>query len=176
MALINGSKLFIKMKKSLGNKRNKLGEGADSESGNEPDHIGDLTRAYGGFAESDIVKIFKGTDFAYRKIIVERPLRLRFTIDKNSIDRLQTEKPFIGLAKSKKKGAAGQAEIEAGQKLQAALVAGLTAVAHQPDVGADVSVVEHLVWQADDAFQIVILNQPAPDFRLTGFCRTREER
>ncbi|MDA3961071.1 MAG: class I SAM-dependent DNA methyltransferase [Planctomycetota bacterium] len=127
VALINGSKLFIKMKKSLGNKRNKLGEGSESDSGTEPDHIGDLTRVYGGGTESDIVKIFKGTDFAYRKITVERPRRLRFAIDQAGIDRLQAEGPFQNLAKSKKKGPAGLAEAEAGQKLQAALVAGLTA-------------------------------------------------
>lgn len=124
VALVNASKRFIKMKKSLGNKRNKLGEGPDE---NEPDHIADITRAYGDFSESDDVKIFKGTDFAYRKITVERPLRLRFQIDQAGIDRLQAERVFEGLANSRKKGAAGEAEKEAGQRLQQAVISQLTA-------------------------------------------------
>lgn len=45
--LIDATGCFIKMKKSLGNKRHKIG---GAEPG-EPDHIGDITRLYGSCAE-----------------------------------------------------------------------------------------------------------------------------
>jgi type I restriction enzyme M protein len=53
------------MRKSLGNKRNELTD----------HHIADI----GSFAESENSKIFDNDDFGYRKITVERPLRLSFS-------------------------------------------------------------------------------------------------
>ncbi|HND21916.1 MAG TPA: class I SAM-dependent DNA methyltransferase, partial [Acidobacteriota bacterium] len=68
--LIDASGFWQKMRKSLGSKRKELSE----------DHIAEITRLFGEFVEAKkdgkpISRIFKTTDFGYRTITVERPLR-----------------------------------------------------------------------------------------------------
>jgi type I restriction enzyme M protein len=68
--LIDASGFWQKMRKSLGSKRKELA----------PEHIEDITRIFGGFKKVTrdsvpISRIFKNTDFGYRTITVERPLR-----------------------------------------------------------------------------------------------------
>ncbi len=61
--LINGSNLYEKRRKSLGNKRNDI-----------PKHyIDEITKIYGDFKENEISKIYKNEEFGYSKIVVERP-------------------------------------------------------------------------------------------------------
>jgi len=62
--------------------------------------------------------IFPATHFGYRKITVERPLRLNFLPSPERIARLDDEREFQNLAKSKKKGAAGAREAAEGRSLQ----------------------------------------------------------
>lgn len=64
--LINATDSFEKMRKSLGSKRKYLTE----------EQIEDIVRLYGNFEESETSKIFNSTDFGYRRITVERPLKL----------------------------------------------------------------------------------------------------
>jgi type I restriction enzyme M protein len=66
--LIDGSKLFKKMRKGLGSKRNELG-GSD---------IKRIVELYSAFRRDDRSKIFDREDFYYRTITVERPLRQSF--------------------------------------------------------------------------------------------------
>jgi type I restriction enzyme M protein len=113
--LINGVELFQKMRKSLGNKRNELGKA----------HIETLAKTYGEFLTSDIAKVFDNEDFGFRRITVERPLRLNFQASPERIERLQEESGFAGLAKSKKKGAPGEREVEEGRELQEQILARL---------------------------------------------------
>lgn len=68
--LIDASGYWQKMRKSLGSKRKELSD----------DHIAEITRLFGQFIEANegkkpISRIFKNTDFGYRTITVERPLR-----------------------------------------------------------------------------------------------------
>ena len=113
--LVNGVELFQKMRKSLGNKRNELGKG----------HIATLAKTYGDFATSDIAKVFDNDDFGFRRITVERPLRLNFQASPERIERLREESAFAGLAKSKKKGAVGEREAEEGRELQEQIITAL---------------------------------------------------
>ena len=83
--LIDAREFYVKMRKSLGNKRNQIGDGEE----NRPDHIGEITKTYGNFRNDEsrkltidgleknvvISKIFDNQDFGYSKITVERPLR-----------------------------------------------------------------------------------------------------
>jgi type I restriction enzyme M protein len=83
--LIDARNFFVKMKKSLGNKRNKIG---DRDEG-EPDQIGEIVRIHGNFQDGEtrdfdvdgkkkaltVSRIFDNADFGYHKITVERPLR-----------------------------------------------------------------------------------------------------
>ncbi|WP_437593439.1 N-6 DNA methylase [Sorangium sp. So ce1000] len=114
--LINATELYQKMRKSLGNKRNEL---------DKKQHIDVIAKAFGEFAESEISKIFDNEDFGYRRIIVERPLRLNFQASPERIERLREETVFQNLAKSKKKGYAGEKEIEVGREQQEAILRAL---------------------------------------------------
>ncbi len=112
--LIDGTGFFSKMRKSLGNKRHEISD----------EHRDDLTRLFGEFSEGDHVRIFDNADFGYRRITVERPLKLNFLVDDERIERVKDAKAFVNLATSKKRKdtKAAAAEIEAGQKKQAAIL------------------------------------------------------
>jgi type I restriction enzyme M protein len=90
--LVNGVDLFRKMRKSLGNKRNELGS----------EHIETLAKTFGEFRETEISKIFDNEAFGYRRIVVERPLRLAFQATPERIALLKEETAFANLGRSKK--------------------------------------------------------------------------
>jgi type I restriction enzyme M protein len=97
--LIDATSYFVKMRKSLGNKRNEIGDGTNGK----PDQIADITRLYGEFTEGEYVKIFDNSDFGYRRVTVERPLKLNFAVTEERLARVQEATPFVGLATSKKR-------------------------------------------------------------------------
>ena len=68
-----------------------------------------------------VSSIFPTTHFGFRKITVERPLRLNFQARGDRIARLEEEKAFQALAQSKKKGAAGAKEQAEGRAEQEAI-------------------------------------------------------
>jgi type I restriction enzyme M protein len=70
LQLIDASGFWQKMRKSLGSKRKELSD----------EHIEEITRLFGNFVEKTngkkpISRIFQNTEFGYRTITVERPLR-----------------------------------------------------------------------------------------------------
>jgi type I restriction enzyme M protein len=106
--LVNAVDFSKKMKKSMGSKRNEITQ----------KQIDEIVSLYGNFKEGKYVKIFDNKDFGYKKITVERPLRLNFQISEERIQRIAEQKAFQNLRTSKKKGENGEAEIEAGKTLQ----------------------------------------------------------
>lgn len=76
-----------------------------------------LTKA-GMEEEVTVSRIFPTTHFGFRKITVERPLRLNFQASPERVARLEEEKGFQALAQSKRKGEAGAREEAAGRALQ----------------------------------------------------------
>jgi len=80
--LINAAGRFSKMRKSLGNKRNVLDE----------EHINAIVRLYGAFEQSGESKILPVEAFGYRRITIERPLRLNFQASEERIRRILNEK------------------------------------------------------------------------------------
>jgi len=80
--LIDGSKYSAKMRKSLGSKRQYITE----------EQIDELVRLYGRFEETPQSKIFPIDAFGYRRITVERPLRLSFQTSAERIERALEEK------------------------------------------------------------------------------------
>lgn len=68
--LIDARERWTPMKRSLGNKRRYLDEAA----------IHEITREHGAMTESNTSKVFDNTDFGYRRVTIQRPLRLRFQI------------------------------------------------------------------------------------------------
>ncbi|MBC6952227.1 SAM-dependent DNA methyltransferase, partial [candidate division KSB1 bacterium] len=111
--LIDARQFYVKMRKSLGNKRNKIG---DKNEG-EPDQIGEIAKIHGSFRDGEtrmfsidglqknlvVSKIFDNADFGFHKITVERPLRLNFQASAERIARLEDESGFKNLATSNKK-------------------------------------------------------------------------
>jgi type I restriction enzyme M protein len=135
--LIDARRFFVKMPKSLGNKRNKIGDPADRPS--EPNQIADISRLFGNFQDSEtrkfieedpitmqavervrtVSRIFDDEDFGFQRITVERPLRLNFQASPERIERLSTEPAFSKLATSNKKNETARLEeIEAGLRRQ----------------------------------------------------------
>jgi type I restriction enzyme M protein len=122
--LIDATRHYQKMKKSLGNKRNEL----------NLDHIAEITRLYadnrhngtstilvdGKPVDRVCSKIFDNREFGYLKLTVERPLRLNFQASAERIERLREQAEFINLAQSKKRkdNRTIEAEIAEGEALQ----------------------------------------------------------
>ena len=112
--LIDATELYVGMRKSLGSKRRKLSD----------EHIEQITRCFGEFEPISLVlnesenkqtqtrgrksatakkdkpkkfssKIFNTTDFGYRRITVERPLRISVQLSDERINELKyAPKPF----------------------------------------------------------------------------------
>jgi type I restriction enzyme M protein len=72
--LLDAREFYIPMRRSLGDKRRKIGEGTDGE----PDQIAEIVRLYGSFTDGERSKVFSNADFGYTRVTVERPLRLRY--------------------------------------------------------------------------------------------------
>jgi len=72
--LVDAREYYVPMRKSMGNKRRKIGEGEDDEH----DQISDIVQLYGQFANYPNAKIFMNTEFGYTRVTIERPLRLRY--------------------------------------------------------------------------------------------------
>lgn len=82
--LINLSDTWTQMRKSEGTKRKYLTD----------NQIDDVVREYEDFKETSRSKIFKTTDFAYRKVAIKRPIRAIINIDDDKIQCLKDLKAF----------------------------------------------------------------------------------
>ena len=102
-----------KMRRSLGDKRNELAD----------EHIVELARLAESIADGPYTKVFDVADFAYRRIQVERPLRLNFQVSSDRLARLREQTAFKNLAASKKKGVAGEEDVRRGTEEQEAILA-----------------------------------------------------
>ena len=80
--LIDAREYFVKMRKSLGEKRKEF---SDS-------HIDDITRLYGDFAECEKVKILPNEAFGFMRITVQQPLRLRWEVTDDTIATVMATK------------------------------------------------------------------------------------
>ncbi|MGH8294569.1 MAG: type I restriction-modification system subunit M [Steroidobacteraceae bacterium] len=120
--LIDATSFWLPMRKSLGDKRREI----------PPERAQDIVRILANFRDGEtreltkdgktedvvVSRIFPTRHFGFRKITVERPLRLNFQATRDRIARLDEEKGFQALAQSKKKGAAGTKEQAEGRALQ----------------------------------------------------------
>jgi len=133
--LIDGTRFFAKMKKSLNNKRNEITEA----------QIRHLTRVYGSYQDGEtaevvingetvtrvISRIFETREFGFLKVTVERPLRMSFEATPERIAQLDDQTAFANLATSKKRkdAAAAEREIAEGRRHQEAIRAVLATLA-----------------------------------------------
>lgn len=120
--LIDATSFWIPMRKSLGDKRREI----------PYDRASDIVKLIRGFHDGEtrtvttdgkteevvVSRVFPTAHFGFRKITVDRPLRLNFQASDERVARLETEKAFQALAISKKKGAAGAKEQAEGRAQQ----------------------------------------------------------
>ncbi len=130
--LIDATTFWQPMRRSLGDKRREIPP-------DKADEVLELLHDYqdgevrmvsedGEEEEKTVSRVFPTTQFGYRKITVERPLRLNFQANAERITRLGEQKGFQNLSKSKKRGDAGEREVAEGRALQQAILAMLEAL------------------------------------------------
>jgi type I restriction enzyme M protein len=120
--LIDATSFWMPMRKSLGDKRRQI----------PLDRAQDILKVLVDFKDGDtrtvakngrqeqvlVSRILPTTHFGYRKVTVERPLRLNFQASPERLAHLEEETGFQGLAQSRKKGPAGAKEQAEGRALQ----------------------------------------------------------
>jgi type I restriction enzyme M protein len=99
------------MPKSLGNKRRRLGGG----------DISDVIGLYDAFEEGERSKIRQNEFFMYRRITVDRPLRLRYEVDDEAVERLKQSRAFQRLAVPAANVKDPEAAIASGEAAQAVI-------------------------------------------------------
>lgn len=77
----------------------------------------------GNQEEAVVSRVFATSHFGFRRITVERPLRLNFQASPERIARLKEERAFQNLTKSRKRGYAADQEAAQGRRLQASILA-----------------------------------------------------
>ncbi|MCP1638572.1 type I restriction enzyme M protein [Streptococcus gallinaceus] len=111
--LRKGKIQLIDATKPLGEKRKQITE----------EQISQIVNLYGNFVPTEESKIFDEDDFAYWKVVVERPLRLNFNTAEERVAKLYEQTAFKNLATSKKKKKEeAEKEIAEGEKLQETII------------------------------------------------------
>ena len=88
--LIDARDEYVKMRKSLGDKRHEIPRNS----------ITTIINLYKEFRENEQVKIFNNEDFGYTKITVERPIQLNYQVTPERLENLYSYKQFRELAES----------------------------------------------------------------------------
>ncbi len=91
--LVKAQEHWQKMRQSIGNKRKYLG----------PDQLTEIVQLYSEATSSaqsptrsprDHVRVVRNQDLLYRQIVIEHPLRLRFELSEEALDRLAALRPI----------------------------------------------------------------------------------
>lgn len=142
-------------RKSLGDKRKQI----------SPEQIEEITRLYGDFVEGEKVRIFPNESFGYQRITVERPLRLRWEITPETVERLSATKQWAKLSEREREGlTATLASLTGKTTVQRSELA--------KQLGAIPKAVEKQIWDAlavSDPEAPVVVNrkrEPEPDADL----------
>lgn len=92
VALVDAREMYVRMRKSLGNKRREInGEQIEQITNLYADALALATEG------SPQVKVFNTTDFGYQRITVERPLRLRFEVTDDTLAQFTESKAYRAL-------------------------------------------------------------------------------
>ena len=88
--LLDARQFYLPMRRSLGDKRRKIGEKEDGR-----DQIGEIVQLYGRFEDNETSKIFANAAFGYTRVTVERPLRLRYQMTTEDKSRFLDACPHL---------------------------------------------------------------------------------
>ena len=123
--LIDATAFWVLLRKSLGAKRRQVPFERKEDILRLLAHFEDgaTRRVVQDGEEREVVvsRVYPTTHFGFRKITVERPLRLDFQASPERIARLGDERAFVNLAVSRKKGPAKATDEAAGREQQAAI-------------------------------------------------------
>jgi type I restriction enzyme M protein len=97
--LIDARELWVRMRRSLGEKRRAISE----------EQIDEITSLHGAFAEGDRVKIVDASSFGYRTIVVEQPLRARREVGTDTWIGVEDERAVTKIASEPDRAAVVQA-------------------------------------------------------------------
>ena len=124
--LIGALSFWVPMPRSLGDKRRQI----------PPDKARDILKILSDYQDGDtrivsrngnqeemiVSRVFPTTHFGFRKVTVERPLRLNFQASTERIGRIEEEKAFQALATSRKRGYTAAQEEAQGLRLQRSIL------------------------------------------------------
>jgi type I restriction enzyme M protein len=82
--LIDATGWYSKLRRNLGKKSCEF----------RPEHIAMIMGEYDGFTDTEFSRVFDNADFGYRKVTVERPLRLDVSLDASRLVH-ESVKPFL---------------------------------------------------------------------------------
>jgi type I restriction enzyme M protein len=151
--LVDARQSFVKMRKSLGNKRKEI----------SPEQIAEITCLYDDFEENERVKILPNESFGYQRITVERPLRLRYEVREGTLPAIEASPGWKKLTEPERLAFANRLTGE----LEKLTATDRTEVARR--LGALPKAIEKAVWEAlsvRDSEAPVISDrhgQPEPD-------------
>ena len=91
--LIDARDMFVEMKKSLGQKRKEISN----------KQIEEIKNLFLTARDGERVKVFDNEDFGYRKITIDRPLRMKFVISEDGISKVSSDKAFEKTKNGKQK-------------------------------------------------------------------------
>ena len=123
--LIHATSFWVLLRKSLGAKRREVPFERKEDILRLLADFGDgaTRRVVQDAEERNVVvsRIYPTTHFGFRRITVERPLRLDFQASPERVARLDDQRAFVNLARSRKKGAAKAKDEAAGREKKAAI-------------------------------------------------------
>jgi type I restriction enzyme M protein len=108
----SSERFWQSMRKSLGSKRREIPEGARQEV---VKIYNEMLNGKSGMGEYS--KIFDNSDFAYREIRLERPLKLNFQFAGERIERLEQDKAFLKLPEAEQAAIVKALAAQDGKKL-----------------------------------------------------------
>ncbi len=117
VALVDAREMYVKMRKGLGNKRREI----------TTEQIETITNLYADALtlcadDHPQVKVFKIIDFGYRRITVERPLRLRFEVTDETLAAFMESKAYRALGAPAKGSVDAVAALHEAERQQAAVI------------------------------------------------------
>ncbi len=145
--LINAADFWAPMTpRSLGDKRRWI----------PPEHRQRIVQLYQAMEENEHSRVFENAEFGYRRVRIERPLRLCFHASPERIARLREQPAFRALAESKKRDElARAADMIAGEHLQYVILNALRRLPDRPSRDP----AEYLRW-LDEALKPLKLKEP----------------
>jgi type I restriction enzyme M protein len=82
--LIDAREMYDEMERGLGEKRHELSD----------DHIDEITNIFGDLEANGRSKVLPNEEFGYRRIVIDRPLRMSFQATPERIESLDEERAF----------------------------------------------------------------------------------